>query len=1306
MSLRKLLPLAFVALAPLAARSQTISTVAGGGPINLTPTAASVGSPAAVRQDSLGNTYILDGFTNRVLKIPATGPDAGKLSVFAGNGVDGYNGNGGQRLNVEFSGPVGMCIDSHDNVWVADSDNALVRKILVSLTGANAGEQIDHVYDIVGQQSGNTYTYGGDDGPMASANLHFPDGCSFDTRGNLYIADRGNNAIRVAITGTPFGTFTTAGDIYTFAGGTDGVDHVSAPSPGVAADGDTAIGGLLNGPWDVFVDSQNNVYMGLVGNPPPSVNPPPTANLIRVVWATDHGAQLAGKIYTVAGCIASCVTTDGALATTVSLNGPLGISVNANGDVFFADPGNFVVREVPSAVAPPAGMTAGNLYIVAGGGQKGFFGDGHPAVDPIVRLANPLGTFVDSTGALFIADLSGNTIRHVDGTPADYTQRLISTFAGNGRTLYGGDGSPAADGELHAPTGIATDGTGHLLIADTGSSVLRGVPAPISTGNLLTLAGQPENEDSVGENVPAGTAIVNRPLGAAIDSAGNTYIADTESCVVRKVDTNGNITTIAGTFPTPTGTDPQPTAKHCGSATDGALAIGALLGNINGVAVNSVGDVYFSDATNNLIWVLAANTTVAPARTAGHIYIVSTGTTLSLPTGIFIDSFDNVYFADTNRHVVREIPASTGNGLTAGVLTTIAGIDGANGYDGDGAGATSAHLNSPFGVFVDGAGNVFISDTNNNVIREVAGVTAGGKTKGSIYTVAGTNVAGFNGDGIAATTALLHAPKGLAQGPSDSLLLSDSANNRIRSISNLTTNPALSVNKAALDFGNQPVLIASAALTVTVKNTGATAITLNAPQISGTNAADFAFTNHCGATLAPSATCTVDVNFTPSVTSAESATLTLSDTVPESRTVALTGTGVLGIPGATVTPNPLPAFALQTVGTTSATGKDVTVTNNGTAVLNFTTPNQFTFTGTNSTDFTQTTTCGATLAVSASCTITVKFAPTAAGTRTASLSIADNAGGSPQVVPVSGTAAVPTADLSVTTLGFPDQTINTPSATKTVTLTNNGTVPLTLNPAIAITGDFSQTNDCVSPIAAAAHCTITVTFTPTVAGARTGTITISDNASPTGVTTTQTVALTGNGISSIPTLALTGTTTQTVKAGATATYALQLNATGGIPTTAYTVTFACSGAPSKATCTAPASVIVTPGTPTAVTVTVSTTAASTLVPFSEPNIQGPAAMRFLPLTIVSLLLCIAMMLAWMQNPASRMRLVRFAVTACLVLVPIAMGAMLTGCASTNGSGSTPPPTPVPGTPAGTYTITVTSTVNGQASKTPLTLIVQ
>src|SRR5206468_11879772 len=171
------------------------------------------------------------------------------------------------------------------------------------------------------------------------------------------------------------------------------------------------------------------------------------------------------------------------------------------------------------------------------------------------------------------------------------------------------------------------------------------------------------------------------------------------------------------------------------------------------------------------------------------------------------------------------------------------------------------------------------------------------------------------------------------------------------------------------------------------------------------------FTNNCGVTLASGLTCTVDVKFTPSGTSAESATLTVSDTVPESRTVALTGTGVLGIPGASVAPTTLPAFAPQAVGTTSA-GQNVTLTNNGTAVLNIT---NISFTSANAGDFsvdaTPVTHCGATLAVSASCTITVTFGPTAAGTRTASLSIADNAPGSPQLVPVSGTgtAAVPTA---------------------------------------------------------------------------------------------------------------------------------------------------------------------------------------------------------------------------------------------------------------------------------------------------------
>jgi sugar lactone lactonase YvrE len=1405
MRLRKLLALAFAVIAPLAASAQNISTVAGGGPINLDPLASSVGSPVAVRQDSAGNTYILDNARNRIYKIAVSGPNAGKLTVFAGNGKGGYNGNGGLAVDAEFSGPIGMCMDSHDNVWVADSDNGLMRKILVSLTGANPGEQIGHVYDIVGVQTATNFLFGGDGGPMANANLHFPDGCGFDTSGNLYIADRGNNAIRIAITGTPFGSF-AAGNIYSFVSAGDGVG-TTPPSAGVAADGTNAASAALNGPYDVFVDANNNVFIGLVGNPapdPPAI-PPPTAHLVRVIWAADHGTQLAGKIYTVAGAVSGGDTTGAVVAaTSAALSAAQGISVDSNGNLIFCDPGNNVVREVPSSVAPPAGMTPGNIYIIAGNfGLHGYAGDGNLATDPAVRLANPVGTFLKGNGDLLIADSSGTSVRLVDHATAD-----ISTFAGNGHVSFGGDGGPAVDAQLNAPAGLATFSTFDLVIADFSNKLLRGVKASDST--ILTITGQPEFDGYFGNGISAtGATIKNNAVintnNVWLDSAGNGYLADTDNCVVRKIDTSGIITTIAGTVPVVPDPINAPffSVPQCGFAGAGGPALSAKLGKITGVAADSAGNVYFADSTNNVIWVLWKATTTSPARTGGNVYIVSTGTTLNSPTGMFVDSYGNVYFADTNRHVIRQISAATGT------LTVFAGTDGSAGFSPDGTAATSAQLKNPFGVFVDGAGNVFISDTGNNVIREVPFADGGGKTKGSIYTVVGTSTAGFNGDGIPAKTAEINSPQGLAQGPANSLYFSDSANNRVRSVANLTSNPLLTVSKLILDFGNQAVLIPSAALTITVKNTGAATITLNTPQITGTNSADFAFTNHCAATLASGAACTVDVKFTPSVTAAETATLTISDTVPESRAIDLKGTGVVGIPGASVTPTTLPAFALQAVGTTSATGKNVTVTNNGTAVLNFTAPTPFTFIGTNSGDFTQTTTCGATLAVGASCTITVKFAPAAAGTRTASLSIADNAPGSPQLVAVSGTAAVPTADLSGTTITFPDQTINTSSATKTATLTNNGTVPLTLNPAIAITGDFSQTNDCVSPIAASAHCTITVTFTPTAVGARTGTITISDNASPTGATTTQTVALSGNGLSPSPTVTLApatlpfpdqlvgvtstaqtltltntgsvaftvptiiigglnpgdfsqtnncgatlavgancaigvkftptaagrraafislngqttnfsgngvivalgaapnGSTSQTVKAGATATYALQLTAVGGQPTDSFSVSFSCAGAPSKATCTVPANAVtVTPAAATPVTVTISTTAASMITPLSEPNMQSPTVMRFLPLTIVSLLLCIAMMLAWMQNPAGRIRAVRFAVTACLVLMPIAMGAMLTGCASAGGSSSTPPPTPVPGTPAGTYTVNVTSTVSGQTSTTPLTLIVQ
>lgn len=210
------------------------------------------------------------------------------------------------------------------------------------------------------------------------------------------------------------------------------------------------------------------------------------------------------------------------------------------------------------------------------------------------------------------------------------------------------------------------------------------------------------------------------------------------------------------------------------------------------------------------------------------------------------------------------------------------------------------------------------------------------------------------------------------------------------------------------------------------------------------------------------------------------------------------GTG--GGPTASLSPTSL-TFGSQTVGTTSS-AQNVTLTNSGTASLSITSI-------TTSGDFSQTNTCGASLAASSSCTISVKFTPTAAGTRSGSLSVTDNAPGSPQTASLTGTgvASGPAASLNPTSLNFGNQTVNTTSAAQVVTLTNSGNASLSIT-SIAVTGNYAQTNNCGASLAASTSCTINVTFTPLTTGTLTGTLSLTDNApgSP------QTASLTGVGV--------------------------------------------------------------------------------------------------------------------------------------------------------------------------------------------------
>ena len=385
----------------------------------------------------------------------------------------------------------------------------------------------------------------------------------------------------------------------------------------------------------------------------------------------------------------------------------------------------------------------------------------------------------------------------------------------------------------------------------------------------------------------------------------------------------------------------------------------------------------------------------------------------------------------------------------------------------------------------------------------------------------------------------------------------------------LTPAPAANLNPASLTFGSQIVNTASSAQALTLTNQGSLPLSVSSIALSGTNPGDFAQTNNCptgSSTLAVNASCTINVTFTPTATGTRSATLVLTDNDPASpQNVPLSGTGTNGSASITLTPTSL-TYSSQLVGTTSAV-QTITVKSTGTTPVSI---SSIALSGANPGDFAQTNNCPAgssTLAVNASCTISVTFTPTANGTRTGTLTVNSNASGMAPSTSLSGTAIAPVASLSPTSLAFATLRLNTTSAEKKITLTNKGNSVMTIK-NIGVTGDFAETNNCSSTLAVGANCTVDVTFTPTASGSRTGTLTVTDNASE----SPQSVSLTGTGvdfdISASPSSA-------TVTAGSTASYSVAVSALGGDFT--WTVNLGCSGLPSGSKCTFSGSPV-TPGT--------------------------------------------------------------------------------------------------------------------------------
>ena len=329
----------------------------------------------------------------------------------------------------------------------------------------------------------------------------------------------------------------------------------------------------------------------------------------------------------------------------------------------------------------------------------------------------------------------------------------ITTVAGNGFSAYFGDTGQASVAAVNFPQGIALDSSGLLYIADTYSSVIRKVAAD---GTISTIAGNATGGFK-GDGAMAIKAELNQPYGVAVDTTGNIFILDLGNNRIRKVDTSGNISTLVGN-----GTP--------GYAGDGAASTKAEIGDPLGIAVDGSGNLYIADTFNNVIRKVDGSgniSTIAGNHKQGYSGdgAAATSAMLSHPWGVTTDASGSIYISDTGNDVIRKVAAN-------GVITTVAGT-GVSGYSGDGGAATSARLQSPWGLAVDTAGNLYIADWSNHAVRKV---TAGGV----ISTIAGNGHGGFWGDyGTPAAASVLNYPSAVAVN-STGIYIADSFNSRVR----------------------------------------------------------------------------------------------------------------------------------------------------------------------------------------------------------------------------------------------------------------------------------------------------------------------------------------------------------------------------------------------------------------------------------------------------------------------------------------------------------------------------------------------
>ena len=680
----------------------------------------------------------------------------------------GRCGDGHIATNATLNGPQGVAVDSAGNIYVADTGDNRVR--MVQATTGN-------ILAFAGNWNVPSCTSPtqpcGDGGSSKLANLNGPTALAVDKKNNVYIADSGDNRVRIVV---PKGKIISA-----FAGkGT-----ICAPSTGICGDGGSAVTSSMGPPRGVAADHLGNVYIADTRD-----------NRIRMVSS--------GTITTVAGTGSVATAGMAVLLTAAMLAGPTGVWVDASENVYISDTGNQSVRKVSS----------GTINTVLGGGSGG---DGNGPL--AAQFANPYSIALGSAGDYFVADTNNNRIRLISGN-------TITTVVGTGEANFSGDSGPAEAATLNAPQGVALDASGDIFIADSLNRVIR----EVSSGTISTIVGTGHpctpSTGSCGDGGSATNAWLTNPTTVALDSAGNIFIADPPTHRIREVS-GGIITTIAGT-----GT--------CDYTGDGGLA---------------------------------------------------TAATLCSPVGVTVDGSENIYIADSGNNVIRCMLGVVGGcgdfqkKYAVGDIITYA-FNGQTQFQGDGGPAVKASRWNPTQVALDSRGNLFVGGGNDELVQRIDAAS------GIIVTVAGNDLKwffyGYRGDGNLATKAQIDNA-GLVIDANESLFIADAGNNRIREVAHMV--PVVALTPKSLDFGSVAVGQTSPPQAVTLQNTGSDDLSIASIVASG----DFSQINNCpsGAnTLAPSASCTVTVAFTPTKKGKRTGAVAITDNAPANpQKIKLTGVG-------------------------------------------------------------------------------------------------------------------------------------------------------------------------------------------------------------------------------------------------------------------------------------------------------------------------------------------------------------------------------------------------------------------------------